>query len=152
MFITNPLNPLDIFLKRKKKDATVFVRCFIFHGAKRSSFHQPIFFQMVCDLLPYRYLQDLADGSSPDLDIYHFPNAPKFPYCFLTFHYCFSTFHYCFLTYSGRDFHRLGVTGVPAMKSKNPCLRTPCCVCCVSPACSSTCSLDNWGKNTPVNA
>lgn len=116
IFITNPLSPLDIFLK-KKKNATIFVRFFIFHGAKRRSFHQPIFFRMVCDLLPYRYLQDLADGSGPDLYIYHFPNAPKF--------------HYCFSMYAGRDFHR-------------PRLRSPCCICRVSPGRSSSCSLDNW--------
>lgn len=72
-----------------------------------SSFHQPIFFQMVCDLLSYRYLRDLADGSSPERCLSNFLNAPQI---------C-----YCFSAHAGQDFHHLGATGISVAANKKPC-------------------------------
>lgn len=77
---------------------------------------------MVCDLISYQYLQDLADGSGPDLCIYNFLSAPEFGYCFSA--------------YAGQDFRCLGVAGVPVIKNKSLCSGSPCCICSLSTGCS----------------
>lgn len=124
MFVTLILLILRIFSKKKKKNPPYLSSTLA--SMELSSFPQPIFFQMVCDLISYQYLQDLADGSGPDSCIYNFLNSPEFGYSFSA--------------YSGQDFRCLGVAGIPVIKNKSPCSRSPRCICSFSTGCSR-CSL-----------